>query len=146
MKNQTLSYRVDYGEKELKKKISKLLVDFNKNKPNSDKLYLADSDGVKIYIGERQNGGYVYNANVNERENGFLLTGEIIYKTESDKKTKWYKYIPVILLGIILSPFLLVYLLVKFLGFLVKKIKKIPVSNEEILDDFMVKHVKAEKI
>ena len=116
MKNQTLSYRVDYGEKELKKKISKLLEDFNKNKPNSDKLYLADSDGVKIYIGERQNGGYVYNANVNERENGFLLTGEIIYKTESDKKTKWYKYIPVILLGIILSPFLLVYLLVKFLG------------------------------
>ncbi|MBO5714005.1 MAG: hypothetical protein J6R83_01090, partial [Clostridia bacterium] len=75
-----------------------------------------------------------------------LLTGEIIYKTESDKKTKWYKYIPVILLGIILSPFLLVYLLIKFLGFLVKKIKKIPVSNEEILDDFMVKHVKAEKI
>jgi hypothetical protein len=36
--------------------------------------------------------------------------------------------------------------LVKFLGFLVKKIKKIPVSNEEILDDFMVKHVKAGKI
>lgn len=146
MNKQTISYHIDYGEKELKKKISKLLVDYNKNKANADRLYLANCNDIKIYIGERQNGGYVYDAKLSESEKGFLLTGKILYKTENEEKVKWYKYIPIVLLGIILSPFLLVYLLVKLFAFLVKKIKKIPVSNEELLDDFMIKHIKAEKI
>lgn len=147
MSENLLTYKATVDGKELKRRIAKKLSDYNKGRNKNDVLlYFADDYLVKFYIGESENGGYYFDGKISDTKDGATLTGSIKYQNKIDKNTKWYKYIPVVILGVILLPLFIIYLAFKGISFLIKKAKKIPVSNEEILDDFLVNHIKLSKI